>query len=93
MLRIRHKNNKKILGQVIIEFTFCMFIVCLMIFSITKIFEWTGKEFVFRRQKHDAVLRDQKGVPGYWYANQSLQIQQISPYYSGGLPFNATWKN
>ena len=43
-------------GQVILEFTFCMIIVFLMIYGVTKVFFWTGRDLAARREAHDAVL-------------------------------------
>lgn len=43
-------------GQVLIEFTFCMIIVFLMIYAIMKIVQWTGLDMVNRRAAHDEVL-------------------------------------
>ena len=91
MIRINKKQNKNI-GQVMIEFTFCMIIVFLMIFSLTKIFEWSGREFTNRRQQHDTVLRS-TATRDYVDPSDSEQIQQISPYFSGGADMNAIWTN
>ena len=43
-------------AQVILEFTFCMIIVLLMLFGITKVFLWTGRDFVGRSAAHDETL-------------------------------------
>ncbi|MGE0267838.1 MAG: hypothetical protein AB7S78_05230 [Candidatus Omnitrophota bacterium] len=92
MLRLQRKDRSKKLGQVMIEFTLCMIIVFLMIYSLTKIFEWSGREFTDRRQKHDTVLRS-TGTRGYVDPADSEQIKQISPYFSGGSDMNAIWTN
>jgi len=43
-------------GQVILEFTFCMIIIMLMIYGLTKVAFWTGKDFAARSISHDNVL-------------------------------------
>ena len=43
-------------GQVILEFTFCMIIVLLIIFGITKVFIWSGREYAGRSAAHDSAL-------------------------------------
>jgi len=40
-------------GQVILEFTFCMIVIMIMIFGITKAFFWTGADLAERRISHD----------------------------------------
>lgn len=91
MLILRDKKQAKF-GQVIIEFTFSMIIVFLMIYSITKIFEWTGREIVDRRLNHDSVLKT-TNVRAYTTIAESEQIAQISPFFSSGTPMNAIWDN
>jgi hypothetical protein len=43
-------------GQVIIEFTFCMIVVFLMIFGLAKVFTWTGRDLAERSIAHDRLL-------------------------------------
>jgi len=86
------KRRIKMEGQVMIEFTFSIIIVFLMIYSLTKIFEWSGKEFTDKRIQHDQVLRSTNNR-SYTSAADSEQIQQISPFYSNGADMNAIWTN
>jgi len=68
-------------GQVILEFTFCMVIVMLMIYGVAKVFFWTGRDLAERRQAHDAVLTG-GGTPR----------DQITPdFYTKLTKMNAIW--
>ena len=69
-------------GQVIIEFTFCMIIVLLMIYGVTKVFFWAGRDLVERRKAHDNVLTG-GGSPS----------QQIAPDFYTPVKMNAIWVN
>ncbi len=92
MLRKKIPNK---FGQVLIEFTFSMIIVFLMIYAFTKIFDWSGREITNRRIMHDNVLKSTSAGTqrGYNTVNDSEQIQQISPFFSSGTPMNAVWPN
>ncbi len=93
MIRRKKTSEERRLGQVIIEFTFSMIIVFLMIYSITKIFEWSGKEIVNRRIAHDTILTGQTLSRSYTNVSDSQQIAQISPFFSSGTAMNAIWDN
>lgn len=108
------KKRKKILdearqsikkGQVILEFTFCMIIVLLMIFGVTKVFLWTGRDYAGRAIAHDTKLETSVtqgytcqgwGGPfnlictGGWSA--SGPAQQIDPYFYSPVDMNAIWR-
>ncbi len=43
-------------GQVLLEFTFCMIIVFLMMYGLFMVFRWTGIDLAGRRKAHDALL-------------------------------------
>ncbi len=77
-----------------IEFTFCMIIVFLMVYSITKIFEWSGRELTARRVGHTSRLTytDPSLTRSYTSAADSEQIAQISPFFSSGVDMNAVWR-
>lgn len=95
MNRLRRKKGEGYQGQTMIEFTFCMIIVFLMVFSLTKIFEWSGRELVARRLGHDTRLTytDASLTRSYTSAADSEQIAQISPFFSSGVDMNAVWNN
>lgn len=94
MLKSQRRKAAKLRGQTMIEFTFCMIIVFLMIYSITKVFEWSGRELVSRRVGHTSRLTTSGGglTRSYTSAADSEQIAQISPFYSSGVDMNAVWR-
>ncbi|MCK5580880.1 MAG: hypothetical protein KAJ18_06365 [Candidatus Omnitrophica bacterium] len=55
---MKHFAFKRSQGQSTIEFTFSMICVTLLIVGMIKIFTWTGRDLVERRQQHDAVLTE-----------------------------------
>ena len=67
-------------GQVILEFTFCMIIVLLMIYGVVKVFHWAGEDMVERRKAHDGTLRA-----------ATLPVHQIDPYFYTPVKMNAIW--
>ncbi len=50
------KTALAVKGQVLLEFTFCMIIVFLMIFGVTKAFIWGGIQLADRAVDHDKLL-------------------------------------
>ena len=71
-----------------------MIVAFLMVYSLSKVFEWTGRELVARRVGHTSRLLGK--APGttrsYTDENDSEQIAQISPFFSSGVEMNAVWK-
>lgn len=94
MLKIARNCQKSFRGQTMIEFTFCMIIVFLMAYSLTKVFEWSGRELVSRRVDHTTRLTytDASLTRSYTTAAESEQISQISPFFSSGVDMNAVWR-
>jgi len=102
-LTINHSLLTK--GQVILEFTFCMVIVLLMLYGITKVFVWTGREYVGRIQGHDETLNMNveerydpeciKSIGPFCIEWDSGIVygpaQQIDPYYYTPVKMNAIW--
>ena len=43
-------------GQVMLEFTFCMIVLFLMMYAIVMIFRWVGLDLGSRQQAHEALL-------------------------------------
>lgn len=43
-------------GQVILEFTFCMIVILIMIYGVIKVFHWAGMDLVERQRAHEAIL-------------------------------------
>ena len=68
-------------GQVILEFTFCMIVILLMIFAVAKVFIWTGRDLVERRIAHDNVL-----------IGASTPLEEIDPYFFTPTKLNAIWR-
>ena len=91
MLKRNSKQRKK--AQVIIEFTFSMIIVMLMMFSLIKIFGWTGIDLVERRIGHDTTLRQAVNAPDYTSATiGDGPLGQIDPYFYQPVKMNAIWR-
>ena len=61
-------------GQVILEFTFCMIVILIMMYGVIKVFHWTGRDIVARQRAHETTL----------FANVSPR-KQIDPYGSPPL--------
>ena len=72
--------QSKMKGQVIIEFTFCLVIVLLMIYGVTKVFIWAGRDLVERRKAHDEIL-----------TSDVSPRQQITPDFYYPVKMNAIW--
>ncbi|MFH1684714.1 MAG: hypothetical protein ABH983_00250, partial [Candidatus Micrarchaeota archaeon] len=51
------KKARRSKGQVLIEFTFCMIIILLMLWSMIQIMGWVSRDPVARRQAHHDSLR------------------------------------
>jgi len=75
----RPMNNNR--GQVILEFTFCMIVILIMIYGVTKVFFWTGRDAADRRIAHDAALRNDQATP----------LEQISPDFYIPTKMDAIW--
>ncbi|MDO8579978.1 MAG: pilus assembly protein [Candidatus Omnitrophota bacterium] len=68
-------------GQVILEFSFSMMVVLLLMFGTIMVFRWTGLDLVARQKSHDALLFNEDLTPE----------EQIDPFFHAPLPMNATW--
>ncbi|HBG60749.1 MAG: hypothetical protein A2306_00565 [Omnitrophica WOR_2 bacterium RIFOXYB2_FULL_38_16] len=75
------KKSIKLKGQVLIEFTFCMIIILLMLWSMVQIMGWVSRDPVARRQAHYDTLR----------SNGSIG-QQLDSYFYEPIPLNAIWR-
>jgi len=76
-------------AQVILEFTFCMIIVLLMIFGITKVLIWTGAEFAARREAHENKLTTDI-VQSYGDIRDG-PLRQLDDYFYTPIKINAIW--
>lgn len=68
-------------GQMILEFTFSMIIVMVMIFSLVMILKWSGKDNAQRRLSHEELLKNPSLEPG----------EQLDPYFYEPETFDATF--
>ena len=67
-------------GQVILEFTFCMIVILIMIFGVIKVFHWTGTDIVERQTAHTTVLLEDVSPR-----------EQIDPFFYQPVRMNAIW--
>lgn len=80
-------KNKK--AQVIIEFTFSMIVVMLMLFALFKIFLWTGNDLAERRVSHEDNL-NQPVTESYSDAADG-PLKQIDPFFHIPEDMDAVW--
>ncbi|VAX38282.1 hypothetical protein MNBD_UNCLBAC01-1583 [hydrothermal vent metagenome] len=97
-------HDKK--AQAILEFTFCMIVVFLMIYGVVKIFQWTGLDLAQRRITHDQKLV--AGINTAWgqcktwdsnmpprclayFRDEEGPLNQIDPYFYEPVRMNAVW--
>lgn len=76
-------------GQVILEFSFCMIIVMLMVFGITKVLIWTGRDFAGRNEAHTKKL--ERGIQREYGDIGEGPLNQIAPYFYTPVKMNAIW--
>jgi len=57
-----HRNGT---GQALMEFSFCMIVVLLMIYGTIMVFRWTGLDLAERRAAHDRSLSADDAVENY----------------------------
>ena len=86
--RAKCKPGTTLRGQATIEFTFCIFIIFLFVYSFIKIFQWTGIGLAERGQIHDKVLtrnivESASGPLG--------PRQQIDPFFYKQRKMRAVW--
>ncbi|MBF0483771.1 MAG: hypothetical protein HQL25_03585 [Candidatus Omnitrophica bacterium] len=76
------KNN----GQITLEFVFCMIIVFLIIFSLTKVMSWSGDGYVGIFKGHNSSMtswqRPDQLDPGYWKGKDKY----LNSVYTGKNP-------
>jgi len=82
-------------AQAILEFTFAMIILMLLIFAIVRVLEWTGHTLVGRRIAHENVLI-LPAVESYVYLPQCgitelRPIDQIDPYFYKQPKMKPVW--
>jgi hypothetical protein len=99
------KNNAPLTkkSQVILEFTFCMIIVLLMLFGLTKVFTWVGRDYAGRSAAHDStltmgVVESYGGCLTYvnfvctqWSTMADGPMKQVDPYFYTPVKMNAIY--
>lgn len=98
------KEKKTKHAQVMIEFTFCMIVLLIMMYSLVKVFQWTGTDLARRRQAHDSFLTQDTGeaVHGHdkgdsttFYYPRSTSTEgpfvQLEPNFYQPTTMNAVW--
>ena len=73
-----------------VEFTFSLIIILLMIYGLMRIFEWTGKDQIMRRMAHDALIT--APVEHSYDESGNGPARQIDPYFYTPIKMNAIWE-
>jgi hypothetical protein len=76
-------------GQVVLEFTFCMIIVLIMLFGITKILVWSGRSYAGCNNAHDETLY--RSFKENYKNIENGPSKQIDPYFYTPVKMNAIW--
>ncbi len=88
MLRKINKNK----AQVTLEFSFCMIIILLMMFSLIRIFRWTGMDLAERRKAHERELGKIVGLVEDYEFPRTGPLKQIDPYFFKPGKLDAVWE-
>lgn len=67
-------------GQVMVEFTFCMVVLFLMMYAVVMVFRWVGLDLGQRQKAHETAL-----------TAPVTPLEQIDPYFYTPEPMNAVW--
>jgi hypothetical protein len=94
-------------GQVILEFTFCMIVIMIMIFGITRVLFWTGNDLATRRLSHEeriTLFPDPDNTYIGWdllyipvvinfipFPGELIALAQIAPNYHAPIKMDAIW--
>jgi len=69
-----HRHEK---GQSILEFSFCIIIVVVLIQALIVIFKWSSLDYPERRIAHDQSLVT--SIPDNWYSPSAGPLRQLDP--------------
>lgn len=72
-------------GQVTIEFTVTMVFTFLLMVGLIRVFTWTGRELIGRRQAHERIL-----IEPLPCEEAACPLRQIRPTFFGSTSINAT---
>ena len=94
-------------AQVMIEFTFCMIVLFLMMYASVMVFRWVGLDLGWRQEAHEELLKsaidfqygqclNEIDVNGTlvcvdYRAVESGPLSQIDPYFYTPESMNAVW--
>ncbi len=85
-------KNKQ--AQSIVEFSFSMVILFVMVYGLTHIFQWTGVDTVKRQKTHDALMKqDAPKNPNYTSPQNSGVIEQLEPNFYRPVKMNAIFED
>ena len=88
--RYEIRNTKK--GQVMVEFTFCMIILFLMMYGMVMAFRWAGLDLTNRETAHEGLLMTDEVVEDYpSTAPGDGPLRQIDGYFYQPAKMNAVW--
>ena len=65
-----------ITGQTMIEFSFCLIVIIILLLGMIKVFVWSGKDLADRRKMHEKVLTnpyfspEEQIRPGFYYSSR-----------------------
>ena len=77
-------------GQAIMEFTFCMIVVLLMIYGTAMIFRWTGMDLAERRIAHENSLYSD-AMENFDSPEQG-PLNQLESFSYVPIEMNAVWE-
>ena len=81
LLRFGKKNFKIQQAQVAIEFIFSMIILFIMVYSLLRIYCWTGEDLVQRQLAHETTILGKTSYDDF-----------PDPYFYTSTPMNAIWR-
>ena len=87
--KLKQQDNKYLAGQVMLEFTFCMAVVLLMLFSLIMVLRWVRVDLAERRRSHDESIV--RGSPDDGVTNRMIPMEQLDPFFYRPIRMNAVW--
>ncbi len=84
------RRKKSAEGQVLLEFTFSIFVIFLFVYAFIKVFQWTGIGLAERGQVHQKFL-SRNDVVENWGNNTDGPLRQIDPYFYKPRKIRAVW--
>ena len=87
-MRIKQKRNS---AQVIVEFTFSLIMVLLILYGIVKVIRWSGVSLADRRIEHDRILNT--NVPDNFPTFAQGPLRQVYPDFYNVKDMNLIFNN